>query len=350
MKTTRSRRESTTTVLDRPPLSRDSPPTVGRGRAACHHGELLQGCFPDERGGRRNGLVTLLVDGPATYSEFRRDPLLAPSDIRVDPPDRTNTARAAALAVAECARRTGRQPGGGRVLLRGGVPVGVGMGSSTSDLIATVRAVADSYGTTLSPDTIADIAIRVETASDPLMLDDRPLLFAQREGTVIEVLGDRLPPLLVVGCLTGGGAPVDTAALPADDYDDGELAVFARLREDIRHAIRRHDPVLLGRVCTRSALLNQRRLPKPELPLLVEVAESTGAVGVQVAHSGNVAGVLFPAGHPGVGERAETCARLVERSGIPVTSVFTTPTSRPTTSPGGGPCTTTSRRPSGPLT
>ncbi|GGP66200.1 GHMP family kinase ATP-binding protein [Saccharothrix coeruleofusca] len=324
MKTARSRPEAATTVLDRPPLTGGPPPAVGRGRAACHHGELLQGCFPDGRGGRRNGLVTLPVAEPATHAEFRRDRALSPSDIRVDPPDRTNTARAAALAVAECARRTGQRPDGGRVLLRGGVPVGVGMGSSTSDLIAAVRAVADSYGTTLPARVVAAIAVRVETASDPLMLDDRPLLFAQREGTVIEVLGDRLPPLVVVSCLTGGGAPVDTAALPSDDYDDEEVEVFAGLRADIRRAIRRGDPELLGRVCTRSARLNQRRLPKPELPLLIEVAERAGAVGVQVAHSGNVAGVLFAAGRTGAGRRANACADLLGRAGIPITSVFTT--------------------------
>jgi uncharacterized protein involved in propanediol utilization len=312
-------------VLDRPPLTSASPPVVGRGRASCHHGELLQGCFPDGRGGRRNGLLTLPVAEPATLAEFRWDPALAPADVRVTPSDRVNSARAAALAVAECARRTGRRAGGGRVLLRGGVPVGVGMGSSTSDLIAAVRAVADCYGTTLPAQTVADIAVRVETASDPLMLDDRPVLFAQREGAVIEVFGDRLPPLLVVGCSTGGGAPVDTTALPADDYDDEELAVFARLRRDVRHAIGRRDPVLLGRVCTRSALLNQRRLPKPELPLLVEVADRTGAVGVQVAHSGNVAGVLFAADRAGARRRAETCVRLLNSTGIPTTSVFTTP-------------------------
>ncbi|WP_199443664.1 GHMP family kinase ATP-binding protein [Umezawaea beigongshangensis] len=325
MRTTPLTREFTTIVHDRPPLAGDPLPVVGRGRASCHHGELLQGCFPDGGGGRRNGLVTLPVAEPATLAEFRCDPSLEPFDVRVTPPDRVNTARAAALAVAECAHRTGRRPVGGRVLLRGGAPVGVGMGSSTSDLIAAVRAVADSYGTTLSPRTIADVAVRVETASDPLMLDDRPLLFAQREGAVIEVLGDRLPPMVVVGCSTGGGAPVDTASLPADDYDDEELAAFARLREDVRHAIGRRDPVLLGRVCTRSALLNQRRLPKTELPLLVEVAERTGAVGVQIAHSGNVAGVLFAADRAGAEQRAEICARLLSSAGIPITSAFTTP-------------------------
>lgn len=157
------------------------------------------------------------------------------------------------------------------------------------------------------------------------MLDARPVLFAQREGTVIEVLGERLPPLVVLGCLTGGGAAVDTAALPVDDYSDEEVARFSLLRQEIRLAVRSGDPALLGRVCTGSALLNQRRLPKAELPDLLGAAEESGAVGVQVAHSGNVAGVLFRADRAGSRTRAAACARLLARAGVPVTGVFDAP-------------------------
>ncbi|WP_440900778.1 GHMP family kinase ATP-binding protein [Actinosynnema sp.] len=312
----------------RRPVLDSSRPDVrarGTGHAPSHHGELLQGCFADRAGARRNGLITLRLDEPRTRAEFRPDPALRPGEVRVVPEDRVNTALAAETAVRVCARLTGRAVVGGRVLLSGGVPVGLGMGSSTSDLIAAVRAVADAYRISLGPQEVAGIAVGVESASDPLMLDARPVLFAQREGAVIEVLGERLPPLVVLGCLTGGGAAVDTAALPVDDYSDDEVAEFASLREEVRRAVRLGDPVLLGRVCTRSALLNQRRLPKAELPDLLGAAEEAGAVGVQVAHSGNVAGVLFRADRAGSRTRAAECARLLARDGIPVTGVFDAP-------------------------
>ncbi|MFE6853444.1 hypothetical protein ACFVDH_21970, partial [Streptomyces sp. NPDC057674] len=166
-----------------------SGPVTGTGHAACHHGELLQGVFLDADGRRCAGLVTLPLAGPGSRADFVRRPGTPPEALTVVPADRGKAARAAGLAVAECAREAGLPPSGGQLRLTGDVPVGLGMGSSTSDVIATVRAVADAYGLRLAPAAVARLAVAAERASDPLMLDARPVLFAQREGRVLEVLG-----------------------------------------------------------------------------------------------------------------------------------------------------------------
>ncbi|EDY50606.1 GHMP kinase, partial [Streptomyces clavuligerus] len=167
---------------------------VGTGQAPCHHGEILQGVFRDGTGRARHALVTLPLDGPGTRARFVRRPGSPPEELSVVPPDRTKALRAAALTLRECALRRGERPCGGTLRLRGDIPVGLGMGSSTSDVIAAVRAVADSYGLRLPPSAVARLAVGAERASDPLMLDGRPLLFAQREGRVLEVLGPRPGP------------------------------------------------------------------------------------------------------------------------------------------------------------
>ncbi|MFF5992014.1 GHMP family kinase ATP-binding protein [Prauserella flavalba] len=292
--------------------------SVGRGHAPGHHGEILQGVFLDAAGRPCPGLVTLPMSGPGTRAEFTR----APGDrVTVEPRERTKAARAATLAVAECARRTGQPPGGGGLRLRSDLPVGLGMGSSTSDVLAAVRAVAASYDVTLPAADLARLAVRAEQACDPLMLDGRPLLFAQREGRVLEDLGAALPPTVVVGCLTSDGAPVDTLTLPRAEHD---VRAFEWLRGLLRRAIAESDVALLGRVSTQSARYNQRVLAKPEFGVLEHIAEHTGAAGVQVAHSGNVAGLLFDATAPGLARRLRRCVRALRRNDITVTRIFGT--------------------------
>ncbi|WP_234401897.1 GHMP family kinase ATP-binding protein [Thermobifida halotolerans] len=199
------------------------------------------------------------------------------------------------------------------------------MGSSTSDVIAAVRAVAAAFAVELSPEEVARIAVRAETAADPTMLDARPVLFAQREGRVLEDLGPALPPGVVVGCLTGGGRPVDTLTLPPDPYGAADLAAYEHLRALLRRAVADADPLLLGRVSTESARRNQRIAPKPELDLLERAARHSGGTGVQVAHSGNVAGVLFDAAAPDLTERVRECVCFLRDSDVPVTRIFRFP-------------------------
>ncbi|MFF8261988.1 GHMP kinase [Streptomyces virginiae] len=296
----------------------------GAGHASCHHGEILQGTFLDSTGRRCAGLVTLPMSGPGSRAEFTLRAGSPPTALTVRPADRTKAARAAALAVEECARRRGEPPCGGELRISGDIPVGLGMGSSTSDVIAVIRAVADSYAMRLAPAAVARLAVRAELACDPLMLDARPVLFAQREGRVLEVLGSRLPPLVVVGCALGGGAPVDTLSLPARVHDDHDVRAFERLRVLLRRAVATGDAGLLGRVATASARRGQRVLRHPEFDALVAIARRLGAVGVQIAHSGAVAGLLLDPAAPGLRHRVRGCVRALESDGIPATRTFTT--------------------------
>lgn len=305
---------------------------TGTGHAPCHHGEILQGVFLDADGRRCAGLVTLPMDGPGSRAEFLRRPGTPPEALTAVPAGRTKAVRAAALALAQCAERTGQPPCGGELRLSGDIPVGLGMGSSTSDVIAAVRAVADSYGLRLAPESVARLAVRAELACDPLMWDGRPVLFAQREGRVLEVLGPALPPLVVVGCALGAGAPVDTLSLPAPEPDEDEVRAFERLRTLLRRAVAAADARLLGQVATESARLGQRRLRHPEFEALLTVSRRAGAVGVQIAHSGAVAGVLFEPAAPGLRHRVRGCLRALDAHGIPATRTFTTFTHAPTRS------------------
>ncbi|WP_284581480.1 GHMP kinase [Streptomyces sp. 2P-4] len=267
--------------------------------------------------------------GPGSSAVFTIRPGTDPQAPTVAPAGRTKAARAAALAVAECARRAGLPPCGGELRLAGDIPAGLGMGSSTSDVIAAVRAVADAYGTRLPAGAVARIAARAAgPACDPLVPDGRPVLFAQREGRVLEVLGTALPPLLVVGCDLGGGAPADTLALPVREAGEADVRAWERLRALLRRAVAAQDARLLGAVATAGARRGERVLGHPEFEALAAVARRVGAVGVQIAHSGAVAGVLFDAGRAaalGLPYQVRGCLDALEAHGIPAARIFTTP-------------------------
>jgi uncharacterized protein involved in propanediol utilization len=286
---------------------------AGVGWAACHHGELLQGVFAGGNHESDHALVTLPLRSRSTRATFRPS---SDGAIRVFPEDRTKARRAAELAVELCARE-GVASTGGRLDIVSNVPVGKGMGSSTSDVIATIKAVSDCYRVRLAPERIAQLAVLAERACDSIMIDDRVVLFAHRRGTVLEVLGCQLPPLVVVGCVSGPANGVDTLELPLAQYDQHEIETFCTLRAALRRAITARDIELLGRVATASARINQRFLPKPELDFLIALSGQLGAAGVQIAHSGTVVGLIFDVRLPDLASRIGLCIDALDREGVP---------------------------------
>ncbi|MGO8960325.1 MAG: GHMP kinase [Streptosporangiaceae bacterium] len=291
---------------------------VGIGYAPAHHGELLQGMFDDGAGQLRRALVTLPQPGRGSRAVFR------PSGNHwgvVGTPDLVKVRRAAVLALREFATHPAPVKGGQIEIIRD-FPLGVGMGSSTSDVTATIRAVADFHGVMLSREEVGRLAVLAEVASDSIMIDDRVVLFAHRDGRVLETFGHRLPPVIVVGCDTEPGSAVDTLGLQQPDYSDWELGAFQVLRGAMRRAIATEDVALLGRLATASARINQRFLPKPALETLLELCLRLGGSGIQVAHSGTVAGLIFDSRLPRIEAAVEGCIAGIDDVGLAVTAVI----------------------------
>lgn len=287
----------------------------GRGTAHGHHGELLQGVF-ELSGSLHRGLVTLPC--PMMSTEVRVQISEETPTWTVDPPWKTK----ALLAARATADILSAEAVGGRALVQSNIPTGLGMGSSTSDVIATIRAVLDAFGCRLPTGRIARIAVQVERAADPLMFD-RMLLFAHQEGLVLEDFHVRMPRAKVVG-FAARPEPVDTLALTPARYCPGEIESFRALRGMLRRGAVEGDVEALGRAATASARLNQRFLPVDKFSQLLQVKEDARAVGMQVAHSGSVAGFVFDAADPDLGRKTELAMRGLFRIGISRTWEFFT--------------------------
>ncbi|MBL1078372.1 hypothetical protein JK358_28600 [Nocardia sp. 2] len=295
----------------------ESENRIGCGYAPGHHGELLQGIFYDKTGRRRRALVTVLLPDRGSHATFHPDH--SSSDV-ITEPELVKVRAAAKLAVQAFGGHSGAVVGG-RIELRSDLPKGIGMGSSTSDVTATIRAVADYYGIRPSPTVLGRLAVEAELASDSTMIEDRVVLFAHREGITLETFGRRLPKMIIVGCLADPDRDsVNTNRLRPAEYTESEVRIFEVLRAALRRAVTTGNVRLLGQVATTSALINQRYLPKPTLRLLLQLCASYEGCGVQVAHSGTVAGLIFDPARPGGLENAQRCESRIRELGLEVTT------------------------------
>lgn len=289
------------------------PCRTGYGAVHAHHGEVVQGMFYAPEGTVEHGLVTLPCALFGTRARFRP---LRSGPLTVEPGDR-GRARLAARLTLDALGRTGW---GGSLCIEGNVPLRWGCGSSTTDVLCTIRAVADAFGAVLEPAIIARLSVAAETASDSLMYGpERAVLFAQRRGSVLLDLGGPLPTVRVLGFNTEMDRGVETLSLPPMAYSAWEIEAFRVLLGLLRRAVEDGDPVLLGRVATASTVITQGHRPKRHMPEILRLAREAGAAGVQVAHSGTVAGLLFDpasAGTPAGMERARAGLRRLglERS------------------------------------
>jgi uncharacterized protein involved in propanediol utilization len=231
----------------------------------------------------------------------------------VEPADRAR-ARTAARLTLDALGCTGW---GGSLRIESNVPLRWGCGSSTSDVLATIRAVAAAFHVTLEPQWTARISVASETASDSLMYPpERAVLFAQRRGSVLLDLGGPLPPVRVLGFNTEVDRGVETLSLSPCEYSAWEAEAFGAILGLLRRAVEQQDPALLGRVATASTQIMQRHRPKRRMPQLLRLAQGAGALGVQVAHSGTVAGFLFEPGSRAAGRIEHARAGLL-RLGLP---------------------------------
>ncbi len=281
----------------------------GYGFAPAHHGEILQGAFRDAGGGTRQGLVSLPCK--IFWSEAFFFPNTS-GEVSVEPAGKWKARRAAEIALGwlgagnkgtclgTCLDASLDGRFGGRLVIRSRTPERLGLGSSTSDVAAVVRAVADAFGAKFTPDETAAIAVEAEFASDPVFFEERLVHFAQREGRVIEYLPHLATGFEIVGFDAdplGGG--VDTLNLKRPSYTSSELDEIESLLGRLRRGLRTWDIQIIGEVSTASARLNQRHVRLRGFDLLVDMAPLIGAVGLQVAHSGSVAGFLFRPGGSG---------------------------------------------------
>jgi len=185
------------------------------------------------------------------------------------------------------------------------LPVGKGLGSSTADIVATVRAVAAGLGRSVGPDQIAAVATSIE-ASDGTMFPGVDAM-ARDTGRIVRRFGwaPRFVITMVVPPTT-----LDTGSVELSCKKVGFAAEYDAMLDRLELAARARDARAFAVEATRSAAMNQASVPNANHDLLVSMIQGSGALGVVVGHTGTVAGLLFAADEDGPGAAAAAAAEL----------------------------------------
>lgn len=172
------------------------------------------------------------------------------------------------------------------------IPVGKGMASSSADISAACLATAACLGKELSPEEIAAIATSIEP-TDAVFFPGVNM-FDHRYGKIWAYLGQ--PPAIELLMFDLGGE-VDTVFFNTRpdlaEKNQAKELIIKEAVDLIKTGLMAGDLKLIGQAATLSALANQTILPKKHLEEIIHLAHRAGALGINVAHSGTVVGILL---------------------------------------------------------
>lgn len=275
---------------------------IGIAKAPASCGELVQGTLNGE---------SFHISCPINlYSQVRI--VLNDKGKIIGPPDKWKTKE----AIKRTLEFFGKEGLGANFRIDSKIPLGKGMASSTADIgavsLATAKALtAKSPKFTkaqktwrlgdflwrlgvkrkeISSQEIVKIALSIEPTDGTLF--DGIVIFDHRNGTLFKFLG-KAPDMEILVIDLGG--KVDTL-----EFNKKDLAEINRQREGevkealklVEEGIREENPRLIAQGATISAFSNQRILYKPALDRIWKISQEAGALGINVAHSGTVVGIL----------------------------------------------------------
>ncbi len=178
----------------------------------------------------------------------------------------------------------------GRWSARSELRVGVGMASSTADIVATLRCLFRLFALPYDTEVVVGVLAAIERA-DSVFLDEFALYLSGRH-RLVRRLGTDIG--FHTAFVTEPGT-VDTAAftpLLLEHYRRRGDA-YEQCLTDLLRGFARGDAAAVARAATTSAALSQEVLPKATFESVLAHRERFGADGVFVAHTGCLTGYLF---------------------------------------------------------
>ena len=277
---------------------------AGIGSAPGTFGELLQGALSGET---NNFLVTFPINRATTVAFI---PYSNRCDIATIPAGKSKSVQLIRRLLNSQGIKTG-----GLLIFSEQLPAGKGLASSSADMVASARAVADCYSFSLD-NAFLSMLLRDIEPTDGVMYSEC-VAFLHRRCELIKRLGP-LPSLVVVGIDEGNAIDTVEFNQTVDSHSEIEMDEYARLLRMISVAVRKKDTSVIGKVSTRSAEINQKYNPKQYLNLAIAVSEAIDALGVVVAHSGTYVGVLLDPSQAAFNRQFDQAKIALSQSSRPV--------------------------------
>ena len=172
------------------------------------------------------------------------------------------------------------------------LPIAKGMASSTADIAAASMATAQALNYQLSYQELAQIALAIEP-SDGLFFPGI-VAFDHVKGKFYQKVG---PSINLDIMVFDFGGTIDTIAFnQRKDLKEKNKINEPQIKkafEFVEKGLKNNNPKLVAQGSTMSALLNQSIIFKPNLEEIIDLVIKQGALGINIAHSGTILGVLL---------------------------------------------------------
>lgn len=200
------------------------------------------------------------------------------------------------------------------ITIESDLPIGKGWASSTADMSASVLATALAFEKNLTSQEIAKICISIEPTDSTIF--PGITMFDHVHGNKIESIGKSQNLKIIAVDFPG---KVNTLHFNSRD----DLNILNREKENdvirglelIKSGIETDNSALIGQGSTISAIAHQKILFKEHLHKLIAIAQKHRAIGVNIAHSGTVIGLIFEEGQVSTKELkrdiVSNCPRIV---------------------------------------
>ncbi|OIJ19287.1 hypothetical protein BKP45_14125 [Anaerobacillus alkalidiazotrophicus] len=178
---------------------------------------------------------------------------------------------------------------GGHLVVQSQLPTGKGMASSSADIVASLRAVADCLSLPLTEKLISEIATKIEP-TDGIMYDEI-VAYNYLNGTVIETFG-KFPELLLFGVDIGGFIDTQQFNLKEKNYSIDDKLRLKKAYDLAKKGLTEGHISSIFKASMISAKINQKVLPKKHFEEMERLSKVYRG-GLVVAHSGTVIGILM---------------------------------------------------------
>lgn len=173
--------------------------------------------------------------------------------------------------------------------IKSNITKGKGMSSSTADIYSIGRLAQMLNPDCISDEDLRECARRVEYGDE--VLSARISLCEQRNHKLIEAFSSDMG-LVIIGIDTG--LHIKTSDIHAKIHENKtDAAIYENLRNRLSSALRVSDYRTVGEIATKSGYMFLKYNNYPLWQMIKDVNDTHGGLGVVLAHSGSVIGVLI---------------------------------------------------------
>lgn len=170
------------------------------------------------------------------------------------------------------------------------IPIGKGLSSSTADMLATLRALEQAFGFSLSPLNISNIFKKIEP-HDGVMYNNS-VAYNHRQGKLLKDLG-HIPDFKLV-VLDFGGHVDSISYNHSLQFSDKITKKYDKLYQKCIDAYLEKNDRLIAKCATKSLKLDLKTNPHPLREELLKRYKEYGALGLINTHSGTCVGLIYP--------------------------------------------------------